>query len=121
MGTGKRVGGVPSLDLPEDFGTSTSWERARTEETSLSRITRAEWMVRVGDGDLYRVTFALDDGHMIGECNCKGYQYRDWCAHLAALVLDYVNDDLQPADLSTPIEEEVDILWAMAGGDGGEA
>lgn len=115
----ERIGGVPTVELPENFGVTMSWERAQNEHTSVSRVSRAEWMVQIADGDLHRVVFALDDGHMIGECDCKGYQHHDWCAHLAALVLAYVRDGVQPADLATPVEEEVDVLWS-ARADGGE-
>jgi hypothetical protein len=120
MSTDERVGRVPAVELPEEFGTTTSWERAQREHASLSRVSRAEWMVRVGGGDLHRVTFVLEEGHMLGECDCRGYQHHDWCAHLAALVLAYVQEDVQPADLSTPVSDEVDALWSRSGRDGGE-
>jgi hypothetical protein len=119
MSLGDRVGAISGVDLPEDFGTTTSWERAQSEDTSLSRISRAEWMVRVGDGNLHRVTFALEDGHLLGEGTCRGYQHHGWCAHLAALVLAYVRQEVEPADLATPVDEEVDALWAR-GRAGGE-
>lgn len=115
----QRVGGLEDVDLPEDFGQSTSWERAKNEPTKTARVGRAEWMVRVGDGDRHRVLFALEDGHMVGDCDCRGYQYHAWCAHLAALVLAYVRQDVVPADVATPIDEEVDALWA-ARPDGGD-
>lgn len=121
MSVEERIGALSGVELPEDFGTTTSWRRARDEDTSLSRVTRAEWMVRVGDGDLHRVEFALEEGHMLGECDCRGYRHRDWCAHLAALVLAYVRDEIEPADLAIPVEDEVDALWARTGRDGGEA
>lgn len=120
MSTDEPIGGLADVELPEDFGDgNTSWHRARTEETLVSRIGRAEWMVRVGDGDRHRVLFALDDEHMLGECDCRGYQHHDWCAHLAALVRRYVRDEVTPADVSTPIDEEVHHLWTAVP-DGGD-
>jgi hypothetical protein len=74
-----RVGGYPALDLPDDFGDSTSWQRAREEETTIEPINRAEWMVRVGDGDRHRVAFGTRSGTVVAECPCKGYTHHDWC------------------------------------------
>lgn len=111
MSLGSRVGGVPTLDLPEEFGSSSSWQRAEQGEVTRNRLNRAEWMVRVGDGGLHRVVFALDDGHMQAECDCRGYEHREWCAHVAAMVLAYVRGVVEPADLSEPLSEEADRLW----------
>jgi hypothetical protein len=83
------LGGWPTIDLPDDFGDSTSWQRARDEESTVEPINRAEWMVRVGDGDRHRVVFGTRSGTPVGECDCKGYTHHGWCAHLAAMLLAY--------------------------------
>ena len=106
------IGGYPDVDLPDAFGTSTPWRRASDQDVHVSPINRVEWMVRVGDGDLHRVAFALDDGHMIGECDCLGHHHNDnWCAHVAAMVRLYVRGRVDPADVSVPLEEENARLW----------
>jgi hypothetical protein len=45
----ERVGGLDDVELPEQFGDTTSWERAKSEPTATARLGRAEWMVTVGD------------------------------------------------------------------------
>jgi len=106
-----RVGGYPALDLPDDFGSSTSWQRARDEETAIEPINRAEWMVRVGDGDRHRVVFGTRSGTVVAECPCKGYVHHDWCAHVAAMMLAYVRDEVVVADLDADPDEELAMLW----------
>jgi hypothetical protein len=51
------VGDYPEVELPDDFGDSTSWQRVKNEETRIEPTNRAEWMVRVDDGDRHRVVF----------------------------------------------------------------
>jgi len=109
---GDRLGGIDEVELPDEFPNSTSWERAADEdEITRNRLNRAEWMVNIGDGGHHRVTFALDDGHMLAECSCEGHRYGGWCAHVAAMVRGYVNGTVEPADLSDPLDEEADRLW----------
>lgn len=114
-----QIGGMADVQLPDDWNQSTSWERAKSDDVLVNRVGRAEWMVRVGDGDLHRILFAIDDGETIGDCDCRGYEHRDWCAHLAALLLQYVRSEIQPADVSTNVKDEVDALWSSRphGGD----
>lgn len=106
-----RVGGYPDLDLPDDFGDSTSWQRAKTEATKIEPINRAEWMVRVGDGDRHRVAFGTRSGIVVAECPCKGYTHHEWCAHVAAMMLAYIRDDVDVADPDQPLDEENAMLW----------
>ena len=96
----ERVGEYPAVELPEDFGDSTSWQRARDEETTIEPINRADWMVRVGDGDRHRVVFGTRSGTPVGECDCKGHTHHGWCAHLAAMLLAYVREEIVVADLA---------------------
>jgi hypothetical protein len=105
------LGGWPTIDLPDDFGDSTSWQRARDEESTVEPINRAEWMVRVGDGDRHRVVFGTRSGTPVGECDCKGYTYHEWCAHLAAMLLAYVREEIVVGDLDADLDEELAMLW----------
>ena len=103
----ERIGEFPAVELPEDFGDSTSWQRARDEETTIEPINRAEWMVGVGDGDRHRVVFGTRSGTPVGECDCKGPTRHEWCAHLAAMLLAYVRKEIVVADR----DEELAMLW----------
>jgi hypothetical protein len=107
----ERVGDYSEVELPDDFGDTTSWQRARDEETRIEPINRAEWMVRVGDGDRHRVVFGTRSGQPVGECDCKGYTHHEWCAHLAAMMLALVRQEIVVADLDDPIDEENAMLW----------
>jgi hypothetical protein len=116
------LGGYPEVDLPDDFADSTPWSRARQEDTVVSPINRAEWMVKVGDGDRHRVAFGTVSGQPVGECDCKGYAYNDgWCAHLAAAFLAYVRQEIVVADLDRDLREENADLWRRYRRDGGDA
>jgi hypothetical protein len=107
----ERVGRYSEVELPDDFGDSTSWQRARDEETHVEPINRVEWMVRVGDGDRHRVVFGTRSGQPVGECDCKGYTHHEWCAHLAAMMLGYVRQEIVVADLDADRDEELAMLW----------
>lgn len=111
MSTDVPLGGYPEIDLPDDFSESTSWQRARDEETRVEPINRAEWMVRVGDGDRHRVVFGTRSGMPVGECDCKGHSHHGWCAHVAAIFLAYIRDDVVVADLDADLREENAMLW----------
>jgi hypothetical protein len=105
------LGGYPEVELPDDFGDSTSWQRAKNEQTQIEPINRAEWMVTVGDGDRHRVAFGTRSGQPVGECDCKGYTHHGWCAHLAALFRAYVREEIVVADLDADLDEELAMLW----------
>jgi hypothetical protein len=105
------LGGYSEVKLPDGFHSSTSWERAADQESDVTPVNRVEWMVRVGDGALHRVVFALNDGQPVGECDCLGHKTRDWCAHIAAMYQLYVRQEIELADVSEPIESENARLW----------
>lgn len=58
------IGRRDPFDDPTD---SSSWDRARDEDTTINRVGRAEWIVRVDEGDRHRALFARDDGSFVGE------------------------------------------------------
>ena len=70
------LGGYSGVQLPDGFHISTFWERAAEEDIYVSPLNRVKWMVRAGDGSYHRVVFAIDDGRVIGECDCLGYRNR---------------------------------------------
>jgi uncharacterized Zn finger protein len=109
------LGSPPLLDLPDGFDSSSSWERAVTEDVTLGRLNRAEWLVQVGGGGRHRVVCATRSGEIVADCDCRGYQHHDWCAHVAAVVRAYVRQDVTLADLDADPEEELDALWRAQG------
>ena len=111
MSVDRPLGGWPDVELPDDFAESTSWQRAKNEQTQIEPINRAEWMVRVGDGDRHRTVFGTRSGTPIGECGCKGYTNHGWCAHVAAVFLAYVREEIVVADLDADLDEELAMLW----------
>jgi hypothetical protein len=116
----ERVGGSPDIELPDDFGASTSWQRARDEETHVEPINCAEWMVRVGDGDRHCVVFGTRSGTPVGECDCKGYAHHEWFALLAAVFLASCRQEIVAADPDADPGEELAMLWRQYR-QGGEA
>jgi hypothetical protein len=57
---------------------------------------------RSGFGDDHRVTFAIYDGQLRAECDCQGFRYADWCAHVAHLWWRWAAlGDLAVTDLDT--------------------
>jgi len=79
------IGTPDALRFPEGYITSSSWQRAQTEELEAIHINDHEIMARLGDGSYHRTIFHVSEGTLIGRCTCKGFVYRDWCAHVAAL------------------------------------
>jgi hypothetical protein len=105
------LAGYPRVELPDGFHTSTSWERAGDEEAVVDPINRAEFFVRVGDGDRHRVAFGLRDGEPVGECDCRGWTHHQWCAHVAHLYRRYVREDIVVSDLDADPNDELAALW----------
>ena len=51
-------------------------------------------MVPIGDGGRHRVVFGARSGTLVGECDCTGHSYHGWCAHVAAVFLAYIRDEV---------------------------
>jgi hypothetical protein len=67
-----------------------SWERAAPSEALIERTAWNEWRVLLPDGDdVHEVRLERDHGAFGGECDCKGWEFRDDpespCAHLCTL------------------------------------
>jgi hypothetical protein len=101
----------PRLELPPAFGDSTSWRRVDREPVRLERLGRIRWRVRVGEGAPHRVVCATRSGAVVADCDCAGWRYGRWCAHVAAVFRAYVRRELDLADLDRGPAEEVEALW----------
>jgi hypothetical protein len=81
-----RLGEPSTLEFPEGWTLSESWERAQTERDEGGPINDAERMVYLEESSKpHRVVFVLDAARLRAECSCKGWQHRQWCAHVASL------------------------------------
>ncbi|MHB9287375.1 SWIM zinc finger family protein [Halobacteriales archaeon Cl-PHB] len=87
----RRLTARPVLTFPEGWTLSGSWQRAQTARSRVSSYNAAEWNVVLGHpgsnqpGGFHRVLFAVESGDVLADCNCRSYEYRDWCAHVAHL------------------------------------
>ncbi|WP_199242170.1 hypothetical protein [Halorubrum sp. SD626R] len=97
----RRLDEPDRLRFPDGWTMSTSWQRAQAADGVVGSTNPAEWDVLLGSGDCHRVLFAVYDGHPRAECDCDGWQYHDWCAHVARLWWRWVRGDLVVADLDT--------------------
>lgn len=65
-----------------------SWERAAPETALIERQSWNEWLVTLPGGTAHEVQLERDHGAFIGECDCKGFEFRDLgspCAHLCTV------------------------------------
>ncbi|MFU1780701.1 SWIM zinc finger family protein [Haloarcula japonica] len=98
----QRIGELPRFDMPDDWTMSGSWKRAQEATDHGGPINKAERMVSLDDTDgFHRVVWALSGGSLRAECECKGYQYNDWCAHLASLWWRWVRGEIHVTHLET--------------------
>jgi len=102
-----RLGEPERLRFPSDWTFSTSWRRAQAAESDVSPANPAEFDVLLGyvdDRDKithHRVLFALYGGDLVAECECDGWSYRGWCAHVAVLWWNWSRDQLGVKNLDT--------------------
>ncbi|WP_436909963.1 SWIM zinc finger family protein [Halosimplex marinum] len=81
-----RIDPGTGLTFPPKWTLSTSWQRAQRETGRGGAVNAAERMVWLSEGDEpHRVTWALTGRTLVADCDCRGYQYREWCAHVARL------------------------------------
>lgn len=98
------LGDPPELRFPQDWTLSGAWQRAQTASSHVGPSNEAYFDVLLsrenGDwGDKHRVLFALKDGRLRAECDCKAWTHRGWCAHVAHLWWRWVREDLAVTDL----------------------
>jgi len=86
---------------------STAFERARDERATVDPIERGRYQVRVGDGEVHDVALVEDQESHVGACDCDGFAFHTGggdgdsipggaCAHLCAVAMEDVLDDLVP-------------------------
>ena len=113
----RRVGGPSTLSMPDDWTLSTAWQRAQSEADSGGPINDAERMVVLSDGEgVHRVTWALKGETLLADCDCRGYRYHDWCAHVAALWWQWVRGQIVVTHLDTGREYPTPPAWLSLDG-----
>jgi hypothetical protein len=106
------VGGPSPLSMPDDWTLSTPWQRAQQEIDDGGAINDAERIVSLSDGDDYhRVLWALKSRTLVAECDCQGYHYNGWCAHVASLWWQWVRGQIVVAHLDTGREYPAPPAW----------
>jgi len=99
-----RLGEPDQLRFPSGWAMSSSWRRAQAAPSQVGAANPAEFDVLLGyvDDDglaKHRVLFALYEGDLVAECECDGYRFRGWCAHVALLWWKWSREDLAVTDL----------------------
>jgi len=98
---------VPTLTFPDGWRLSASWRRAQASPANVGPANPAQYDVllgypdRDGRGDRHRVTFCLYEGDLIAECDCEGWNWNEWCAHVARLWWLWVRGRITVLDLDT--------------------
>ena len=68
---------------------SDSWTRSHPDRALIEPQALGEWLVMLPGGEPHVVALERDHGALVGECDCKGFEYRDTddtpCAHLCAI------------------------------------
>ena len=108
-----RLGGTPTLSMPDDWTLSTPWQRAQEETDEGGPINDAERMVYLSGSDYpHRVTFALDGADLFAECDCKAHRFNDgWCSHVASLWWQWVTGEIVVHHLETGREYPAPPCW----------
>ena len=101
-----RLGEPDQLRFPSEWTTSSSWKRAQAAPSNVGPVNPAEFDVLLGyvdeDGlSKHRVLFALYEGDLVAECECDGYRFRSWCAHVALLWWKWSREQLAVTNLET--------------------
>lgn len=95
------IGGPVPLQFPPGWTLSTSWARAQDDEATVGPSGPARFDVLLGDGDRHRTTFAIHGGKLMVECDCAGFRYSEFCAHVAHLWWKWARSQLAVTDLDT--------------------
>ena len=101
-----RLGEPDQLRFPNGWTISSSWKRAQAAPSNVGPVNSTDFDVLLGyvdeDGiSKHRVLFALYEGGLVTKCECDGYRFRSWCAHVALLWWKWSRDDLGVTDLDT--------------------
>lgn len=114
-----RLDALSPISFPEDWTLSTSWQRAQSEHDRGSWVNDAERMVWLeGSDNPHRVVFTLHGNVLRTSCDCSGYTFRDWCAHVASCWWDWINGQLNVSHMQTGKEYEQPPDWLQVQSDG---
>jgi hypothetical protein len=99
-----RIGPPPKLVFPDGWTLSGAWQRAQTADAHLGPVDAAHFDVLLSRengewGGKHRVLFAIQNGALRAECDCKAWTHRDWCAHVATLWWRWTREQLGVTDL----------------------
>lgn len=112
-----QLGGPTKLRFPSKWTLSTSWRRAQEDDAAVNPVTPAEYMIQLGGGDLHRTTFVVESGELLADCDCHGWQYNQWCAHVARLWWQWSRGRLVVTDLDSDRSLTMPPAWLSVGGD----
>lgn len=105
-------GGPKTLVLPQGWTMSADWKRAQVEPAKVNPLGDAEFMIKFGNGDGYhRVTFVIDSGDLMVDCDCGRYHHNDWCAHVARLWWQWSRGELVVHDVDTERPYQTPPAW----------
>ncbi len=101
------IGEPPKLTFPDGWTLSGAWRRAQTADAHLGPVDAAHFDVLLsrpeavsGDwGSKHRVLFAIQNGALRADCDCKSYLHRGWCAHVATLWWRWTREQIGVTDL----------------------
>jgi len=113
----RKLGEPDQLTFPDDWTLSASWRRAQEEADAGGPVSAAERVVLLGEGEPHRVLFTIYEGTLRAECDCDGYHYRGWCAHVASCWWRWVRSDLAVTDLDTGQTHLSPPWWLSVGGE----
>jgi DNA-binding CsgD family transcriptional regulator len=71
-------GGPAPLEIPEEFEMGGSWERAQRASSTVSPISPAEWMVKMGYQEQRHETLTDAEAEVIGACEGCEYGVREY-------------------------------------------
>lgn len=103
----RRLTARPVLTFPEGWTLSGSWQRAQQARANVGSYNAAEWSIVLSHpdsnqpGGYHRALFAIQDGDVLADCNCDGFEYREFCAHVAHLWWRWVTGRLVVVDLDS--------------------
>ncbi|NLV09344.1 SWIM zinc finger family protein [Halomicrobium mukohataei] len=107
-----RLDDPDTLRFPDEWKLSGSWQRAQREADRGGPINDAERMVWLDESDEpHRVTFALDGQRLLADCDCRGYRFNRWCAHVASCWWRWSRGEIAVQHLQTGREYPEPPAW----------
>lgn len=114
----RRLGEPPVLQFPDGWTLSTSWQRAQEADDLGGPVNPAERIALFDDGGApHTVLFAISGGELRAECDCPGYDHRQWCAHVASCWWRWVRAQIAVTDLDAERTHLTPPWWLSVGGE----